>query len=246
VIPLLPHEAHLWLAATDGEALSGLPAAWALLDAGERERADRFLVEHARTEYILSHGLVRTVLSAHTGVDPRDFAFAAGVHGKPWLEAPAEHRRLRFNLSHSRGLAACAVAIDRDVGVDVEQRSERVSIEDLTRTVFSASGVRAFAALAPARKRDFFFAKWTLKEALVKARGDGLSLDVKRIRVDLGEDLRVLLMTLDGVDVSPTWDVRPFRPTPDHAGALVVTRGAEALHVALHADAVTRTLQNTR
>lgn len=220
--PLPPHEVHLWLAATDGEALSHLADAWALLDGAERARADRFLVEHARTEYILSHALVRTVLSEHTGVDPRDFVFRSAAHGKPSIEAPAEHGLVRFNLSHSRGVAACAVALGREVGVDVEQKGARVEIEDLARTVFSESGQRAFAAVPAARKKDWFFAKWTLKEALVKARGDGLSLDVQRIRADLREDCTPSFMALDGVDVSPTWHIHPFQPTPDHAAALVV------------------------
>lgn len=236
MIRLLPSEVHLWLAATGGEALSGVPAAWTLLDAAERARADRFLVEHARSEYILSHALLRRALSVHTGVDPRDFAFAAGPHGKPSIEAASGHASVRFNLSHSRGVAAVAVALGREVGVDVEQRSERVDVEQVAQTVFSPGGLAAFAAVPPARRRDHFFAKWTLKEALVKARGDGLSLDVRRIRVDLREDLGVEFMSLDGVDVSTTWHVRRLRPGPDHAGALVVERAGEGLTLVEHAS----------
>jgi 4'-phosphopantetheinyl transferase len=234
MIRLLPHEVHLWLAPTEGDALARLPAAWTLLDAAERARAERFLVEHARAEYILSHAFVREVLASHTGADPRDFAFAKGPQGKPSIEAPEEHTAVRFNLSHSRGLAACAVALGREVGVDVEQKSERVAIEEVAQTVFSDSGLAAFAAVAPAQRREHFFAKWTLKEALVKARGDGLSLDVKRIRADLGDDLGVLFMALDGADVSPSWVVHPFRPTPDHAGALVAARAGGAPVVVAH------------
>lgn len=236
MIPLPPHEAHIWLAATDGEALNNLPAAWALLDAAEKARADRFLVEHARTEYILSHAFVRNVLSEHTGVDPGAFTFRSRAHGKPDIDSPAEHATLRFNLSHSRGLAAVAVVRGREVGVDVEERSARVDIEALARTVFSPAGLAAFAALPADRKRAFFFAKWTLKEALVKARGDGLSLDVQRIRVDLRADLGVFAMLLDGADVTSTWHIRPFRPGPDHAGALVVgVHAGEPLTVVEHA-----------
>lgn len=234
--PLLPGEAHLWLGATGGEAERRLPDAWALLDAAERARADRFLVEHARIEYILSHAMVREVLSAHTGADPRDFAFQAREHGKLDIASPGEQVSVRFNLSHSRGVCAVAVAAGREVGVDVEQRSERVSIEDIAPTIFSAPGLAAFAALPPGRRRAFFFAKWALKEALVKARGDGLTLDVKRIRADLTADLGLAGMWLDGIDVSSTWHVRPFHAGPDHAGAVVVeARPGEALTVVEHA-----------
>lgn len=233
--PLLPGEAHLWLGATGGEAERRLPGAWALLDASERARADRFLVEHARIEYVLSHGMVREVLSAHTGVDPRDFAFRAREHGKLDVASPGEHASVRFNLSHSRGLCAVAVAAGREVGVDVEERGERVPIEDMAPTIFSAPGLAAFAALPPDRRRAFFFAKWALKEALVKARGDGLTLDVRRIRADLTADLGLAGMWLDGMDVSSTWHVRPFRAGPIHAGALVIeARPGETLTVVEH------------
>jgi 4'-phosphopantetheinyl transferase len=233
--PLAPHEVHLWLGATSGEALARLPCAWSLLDEAERARAARFLVEHARTEYILSHGLVRACLAEHTGADPRDFRFRTAAHGKPSIAAPAHLAQVHFNLSHSRGVAALAVAFGREVGVDVEQKSERVEIETLAQTVFSESGLRAFAALPPERRRDWFFAKWTLKEALVKARGDGLSLDVQRIRVDFREDLGAAQTWLDGQDVSARFRIFPFQPTPDHAGTLVVeARPDEPISVVDH------------
>lgn len=234
--PLLPDEVHLWLAPTTGEAERRLPAAWALLDASEQARAGRFLVEHARTEYVLSHALVREALSAHTGVDPRDFSFRAGEHGKPDIASPAEHAGLRFNLSHSRGVAAVAVTAGREVGVDVEERSERVAIEDVGRKIFTPSGLAAFEALPQERRRAFFFAKWTLKEAFVKARGDGFSMDVQRIRVDLRADLDAASVALDGVDITSTWRVHTFRPGPRHAGALVVAASkGEAIAVREHA-----------
>lgn len=233
--PLRPGEVHLWLAEIGAPGEEQLREALVLLDEAERARAGRFLVEHARTEYILSHALLRAVLAEHTGADPRDFMFRTRAHGKPEIEAPREHGSLRFNLSHSRGLAAVAAAVEREVGVDVEQRSERLGLEDLAHSVLSPAGLAAFVAAAPERRRDFFFAQWTLKEALVKARGDGLSLDVRRIHIDLREDLAPERMTLDGVDVSLTWYIHCFRPGPEHAGALVAAaRPGEAIAVVEH------------
>lgn len=217
------------------DATARLSASWDLLDEAERARAARFVVEPPRIEYILSHSQMRMALSEHTGIDPRDFRFREGPNGKPEIDAPVEARGVRCNLSHSRGVAAAAITLGRTIGVDVEERSARVNIDELSQTVFSPSGIQAFGALPPDRKRLFFFAKWTLKEAFVKARGDGLTLDVKRISISLSEAFQPLHFLLDGADIFPLWRAHTFDPGPHHAGALVVqARRDELIRVISH------------
>ncbi len=108
-----------------------------------------------------ARGVLRSILGGLTAT-PLDFA--AGEKGKPWL--PAEPR-LRFNLSHSRGMALVAAALDVEVGADVE----------LLRPVpeFAAIADRFFPPREPAplTERDFF-RSWTRLEAMLKARGVGL------------------------------------------------------------------------
>ena len=55
--------------------------------------------------------------------------------------------RLRFNLSHTRGLVACGVALEHDVGVDVEHVDRRIEIGRLAESVFSESERAALYAL---------------------------------------------------------------------------------------------------
>jgi 4'-phosphopantetheinyl transferase len=229
-----PDEVHLWLAPVDSLSPSRIEAAWDLLDAAERARADRFLVEEARTLYVVAHALARTALAERAGADPRDFEFRAASRGKPEIAAPAEHSGLRFNLSHTSGLCACAVARGGDVGVDVERGGDRFSLADIARRVFTAAEFERFERAAGAEQRALFLALWTAKEAFMKATGEGFHLSPGRLDVDLDEGDGVRDARLDGLTLFREWHFRRFRPTPDHAGALVARRLGPSLDVVPH------------
>jgi 4'-phosphopantetheinyl transferase len=91
-------------------------------------------------------------------------------HGKPYLAEPAGHD-LRFNLSHTRGLAVIALAPGREVGVDVEavrpgRRAQ--AIADRWFTDAEADAIRS------AEDPDaVFFRLWARKEAYLKATAEG-------------------------------------------------------------------------
>jgi 4'-phosphopantetheinyl transferase len=104
---------------------------------------------------------MRDILARFTAA-PLEFALQQ--HGKPHLPLSPE---LRFNLSHSHELALVAVALDREVGVDIER------LRPLPR--FAAVADRFFPPSEPAPTDETdFFRRWTRVEALLKARGVGL------------------------------------------------------------------------
>ena len=82
---------------------------------------------------------------------------------------------LRFNLSHTDGLIACAVTIGREVGVDVEHIQRRLT-HDVAGRFFAPREVDDLKALPEDEQQRVFFDYWTLKEAYIKARGFGLAL----------------------------------------------------------------------
>src|SRR5262249_17462285 len=155
-----------------------LGAAAALLDDDERGRARRLLLPQSARRFILSRAALRAVLAAQLGVAPRDVALSGGAAGKPELAAHGERAgagraapSLRFNLSHSGDLALVALARDREVGVDVEQRRPLPDLERLARRVLAPEEVADFLGLPEADKEAALLRCWTRKEALVKAAG---------------------------------------------------------------------------
>lgn len=160
----------------------------ALLGPAERDRAARFMFERDRDAYLLAHALTNSTLAELTAQPPQALRFELGEHGRPELVQPGSARRLRFNLSHTEGLVACAFTLEHDVGVDVEHVDRRVGIAEVAPRVFSQverQGLDAQASEASRCAR--FFELWTLKEAYIKAIGKGLAAPLAQITFELGE-----------------------------------------------------------
>jgi len=132
---------------------------------------------------------------------------------------------LRFNLSHCAGLVACLVTLEVDVGVDVEdtQRDlDRIGLADRFFSAEEAEDLRTFKGPA---QRERFFAYWTLKEAYIKARGQGLSIPLQRVSFQLAEDgaIRVRFdATLE--DRESDWQFEVLRPLRNHLLASAIQR----------------------
>ena len=65
---------------------------------------------------------------------PEELRFSYGAYGKPAL---ASEHSLRFNMSHSHEVALFAVALDAELGVDVEHIRADFASEDIARRFFS-------------------------------------------------------------------------------------------------------------
>ena len=89
---------------------------------------------------------------------------------------------LRFNLSHSQDLAMYAFTLERDVGVDIEMIRAEVANERVAENFFSRREVETLRALPREHQAEAFFNCWTRKEAYVKARGQGLSIELDELR----------------------------------------------------------------
>ena len=59
---------------------------------------------------------------------------------------------MRFNLSHTRGMVACAVIRELEIGVDVESATRRLQHRDLAERFFGEDELRALRAMAPESK----------------------------------------------------------------------------------------------
>jgi 4'-phosphopantetheinyl transferase len=143
----------------------------ALLSAEERDEAARFRFAANQLEYVAAHGLLRLVLSGLCAVPAQDLAFARTAFGKSFL---ADKQGPYFSISHCTGMVVCAISREWELGVDVEPLDRRAPL-DLADRYFCEAERAALLALPQARRASRFFELWTLKEAVVKATGRGLS-----------------------------------------------------------------------
>ena len=180
---------QVWLL-DPAEATDRLPWLYGWLAQDERQRAERRHQEEDRRLFVVAHALARWSLSqVATKISPADWVLVAGNHGKPEVVQPREWAsgRLRYNLSHTAGLVACAVTVSVDCGVDVERIDRSVDHERLGRRVLTDRERDDVAQVPADRRTGRFMAYWTVKEAYLKARGDGLSLPPSAVDLTLPE-----------------------------------------------------------
>ena len=169
-------EAHVWYGDPDVLVNSELAEAYGeLLSDEERVQAKRFQFETDRRQYVFAHALLRVVISRYIQCTPTEIGFRRNYYGKPALAYP-EGSKLEFNISHTPGLAICAVGNGCSVGVDVERMRRNVDELGLARRYFSQSEYAQLKYAPAACREQLFFRLWTLKEAYIKARGIGLSI----------------------------------------------------------------------
>lgn len=152
----------------------------ATLAPDERQRARRFLFERDRARFTAARAGLRAVLGACLGLAPASVPLRARPGGKPELDladAP-----VRFNLSHSGERALVAVALGRDVGVDLELLRE-IDHRSMARRFFTAGEQAAISGSARG-PLEAFYRCWVAKESYLKARGEGLASPLDAFEVD--------------------------------------------------------------
>lgn len=193
----------------------------------EVERARRLAFEADRRRFVGSRIALRRILAGCLGVAPRKIELRAAPFGKPHLDPELHGSALRFNVSHSGDLALVAVGREVEVGVDVELRRPTPDLEGLAGRHFSPGERAAIAALPPARRLEAFFDYWTLKEAYLKACGDGLNRRLDAFDVALDHDLPPRLLEVrDRPGDEQRWTLARLRPAAGYAAALAAERPA--------------------
>lgn len=200
-----------------------------MLSPDERARMQRFRFERDRQIYLVAHALVRTALSRYATCAPSAWTFTVNEYGRPDITPGICARPLRFNLSHTHGLVAVAIAQGRDVGVDVEHMYPRSFDLDVAGHFFAPAEVAALRAQPAEARRDRFFAYWTLKESYIKARGMGLALPLDQFAFDLAADLDrgddiVLAVDPRLQDDGRRWWFHQRRVGPEHRLAVALRR----------------------
>lgn len=146
------------------------------LAAGESKRE----TEHRKGELLLRKGLKKDY-----GIDYGEsdsVPVIKGEHGKPQLK---EYPHIFHNISHTAGLAACAIG-DVPMGIDVEEI--RPFSEKIIRKVMSEQEKEQFYKLKEEERTAFFFKIWTLKESYVKAGGWGITIPLTEFSFELRTD----------------------------------------------------------
>lgn len=222
----LSTEAHVWL--TCPEAIDDrklLDRYHRLLSTDERAHLGEIGSDRVRHQYLVTRALVRTTLSRYVAVAPEDWVFEASVGGRPEIASPVA-TGLRFNLSHTRGMAACLVTDDIDAGVDVENIERSLDVQGLAERRFAAEEAAELHARPESAQQRHFFGLWTLKEAYLKARGHGITRPLRSVVFSLtGDDGLFARLESPLEDRAKCWQFALFELSSSVLMAVALGRG---------------------
>lgn len=166
----------------------------------ERERAARFHFQADRDRAIVARGGLRQILSTHIGIQPQGLVFQKGAHGKPSVLESAIP--IEFNISHAGDCVLIGITMKDECGVDIEQLRSRVSEEAIAERFFCPREVEWLK-----RTGIGFVRLWTMKEAIVKAVGQGLSIPLSDVDVtDIAEgNVSAITLNTPGLESKTLW-----------------------------------------
>ena len=215
-------EVHVWRASLD-QTPSQIQSFLHTLAADEQARAERFYFERDREHFIVGRGVLRAILGGYLDRVPKCLSFCYGSHGKPALAGDSDGDAIRFNVSHSHGVALYAVTRGREVGVDLERVRVNLAVAEIAERFFSRREIAMLRTLPIEVQRLAFFRCWTRKEAYIKVRGEGLSLPLDQFNVSQapGEPAKVFGTPQDPSATS-RWSLQELTPAPGYVAALAV------------------------
>ena len=237
------NEIHVWIATSDNVHPRHLIEEYLpLLNLEELERYQRFHFDHDRHTYLAAHALVRIALSHYAACKPGQWRFMRGEQGKPEIEVTTELSSLRFNLSHTQGMVACIIGLDRVCGIDVECVRPLKDMMGIAEAVFSLAE-NAYLDRRAADQADIFFKLWTLKEAYIKAIGQGLSAPLKEITFDIREKIIQATFTNELL-TDAGWQFHHGKPTASHYLSIAVQSQNLQAKIICHELPLDNTLEN--
>lgn len=167
------------------------------LSSTELAALQSFKVEDTRLQFLISRYLLRKGLSEFLGVPLQELDIRQISSGKPFVcrfDEPV--RNLDFSLSHTRGMAVLLIMPGQlSCGVDVERTDDVRDVKDFMSPRFFSERERQ-AILDGVNEEEIsanLLAHWTLKEAYLKATGEGLAGLSSEIEVVQGPEGRIVI-----------------------------------------------------
>ena len=157
-----------------------------LLNADRQEKIRRFRFEKDKRLSAGAGLLLRTALSDYGKKTGKEFICnpnlktVCGKNGKPHL---MDYPDVFFNLSHSGSIALCVVS-DMAAGCDVEKI--RTADTGVMERFFPDNEKNHIMSLPEGAERDALFTRyWTLTESYIKMTGEGLSVPLRDVMINI-------------------------------------------------------------
>ena len=151
-----------------GEESDAVIAKWGRRD-GESDFA-RLQPRRRKRRSFMARCLLRGTLENLTGASGSEWSFTTDINGKPFAIHPSGIPAPAVSISHSDTIVVAAATVMNAIGIDVERHRFDRPLADMARIAFGPKE-QIEALEAPGA----FYKIWTLREAMAKATGAGLT-----------------------------------------------------------------------
>jgi 4'-phosphopantetheinyl transferase len=189
----------------------------------EHEVSSRFLNPDDTRKYILRHGMVRYILGSYTGIEPELLPLVTGMNGKPGLDPKSDFHQLSFSLSHTDQAVSMVVIKKYRIGIDITKPDPLYPYDEISGYLFTSLEKKVLRETEPVQRCQIFFQIWALKEAIVKATGDGIRLmNTTDVTPVIAVSSNASLHRLTISEKPMNFFMYRFRPDAEHIGAVAV------------------------
>lgn len=182
------------------------------LSQDELQRARRYRYARQLRQFILTRGALRELLGCYLDKAPAQCCITLSESGKPFVAASTSDGRsdavhagghgfahsgeIFFNVAHAGDQAIIAIARGIEVGVDIEAHRVLDERQALTDMILSPTEKERWEALPEETRTCAFYALWTRKEAVAKAIGQGLLMELNTLGVSFEQGLPPRLLEI--------------------------------------------------
>jgi 4'-phosphopantetheinyl transferase len=218
---------HVWTACyADPDHFHGIFPGF--LSRAEQEKASTFRKPADGRRYILRHGMVRFILGNYLLSPPGSVPLVTGRNGKPGLDLQPKDQPVTFSVSHTGEMMSIGVMKKFNMGIDIVKIDPRCPIQEIADYLFCPQEIQYLQGTQPDRKQEIFFALWAMKEAVIKATGEGLPAMRDTDVISIVQDPRHGRYRVDNTtSLSKDFFIFPFVPAEGYRGAVAVCLSGE-------------------
>jgi 4'-phosphopantetheinyl transferase len=211
---LFPGEIHVWYSFYQDDACLIKRCREALTTA-EFGHISYYKFLKDQNSFIVSRGLLRILLASYLQMNPDELNFLKHRKGKPYQVHDSD---LFFNISNSGDCCIFAFSKNGEVGIDIEKIRPLKDLDELIVSNFTPQE-QDYINRKSSERQSRFFKFWTLKEAFLKAIGEGMRLVPDKLEF-FSDNGDYKLHSFAGVVESDDWIFSDLSHDKDYKGTL--------------------------
>ncbi len=153
-----------------------------LLSSEEIKRISKYNTLLLRNRQVMSRAILRKILSLYLKTNATKIEFIYNKYGKPFVRAGNGDDSIKFNISHSENIGMFAFSLN-GLGIDIEKNKEYIEIDGIKEICFTNFEKKWYDNLNKKFQLETFYKIWTIKEAFIKAIGEGFSYPTLNIEL---------------------------------------------------------------